>query len=183
MKRRKWSNEQKLKIVLEDLFDQIKISIPCSNTWFPKPSITVGKSNDYNMVTRPLKRKTSGKWKPKSKTDRQWDDHGRLTESLFYRWESSCFRRNDRSPKIGPWECKNIGRRIICFGYEDWHHSYRRTWFFNVAENIIEPLEFIEKLKNSGILFGPPKGLDKEIRVVIHEDVSKEDILEMIKNV
>jgi len=55
--------------------------------------------------------------------------------------------------------------------------------FFKVPENMIEPSELMEKLKNSGVLFGPPKGPNKEIRVVTHKDVSKEDILEVIEKV
>jgi len=55
--------------------------------------------------------------------------------------------------------------------------------FFTVPEGMIEPSELVEKLKESGVLFGPPKGPNKEIRVVTHKDVFKEDILEVIEKV
>ena len=55
--------------------------------------------------------------------------------------------------------------------------------FFTVPEGKIEASELVEKLKESGVLIGPPKGLKKEIRVVTHKDVSKEDILEVIEKV
>ena len=55
--------------------------------------------------------------------------------------------------------------------------------FFTVPEDMIEPSKLVEKLKEFGILFGPPKGLNKEIRVVTHKDVFKEDILEVIEKV
>ena len=53
--------------------------------------------------------------------------------------------------------------------------------FFTVPEDIIEASELVEKLKESGVLIGPPKGPKKEIRVVTHKDVSKENILEVIE--
>jgi len=55
--------------------------------------------------------------------------------------------------------------------------------FFTVPEDIIGPFELVEKLKDSNVLFGPPKGPNKEIRVVTHKDVSKEDILEVLDRV
>jgi len=55
--------------------------------------------------------------------------------------------------------------------------------FFTVPEDMIEPFELVEKLKDSNILLGPPKGPNKEIRVVTHKDVAKEDILEVIEKV
>jgi len=55
--------------------------------------------------------------------------------------------------------------------------------FFTVPEDMIDPFELVEKLKESGVLFGPPKGPNKEIRVVTHKDVFKEDILEVIEKV
>jgi len=48
---------------------------------------------------------------------------------------------------------------------------------------MVDPFELVEKLKESGVLFGPPKGTKKEIRVVTHKDVSRDDILEVIAKV
>jgi len=61
MKRRKWSSEQKLKIVLEGLSGQIEISKLCNK-------IITGESNYSNMVIRPLRRKTSPRKKKGCKT-------------------------------------------------------------------------------------------------------------------
>jgi len=55
--------------------------------------------------------------------------------------------------------------------------------YFTIPEDMIEPFELVEKLKESGVLFGPPKGPKKEIREVTHKDLSKEDILEVIERV
>jgi len=55
--------------------------------------------------------------------------------------------------------------------------------YFTVPEDMIEASELVEKLKESGVLIEPPKGPNKKIRVVTHKDVSKEDILKVIKKV
>ena len=55
--------------------------------------------------------------------------------------------------------------------------------YFTVPEDMIEASELVDKLKESGVLIGPPKGPEKKIRVVTHKDVSKEDILEVIEKV
>lgn len=52
--------------------------------------------------------------------------------------------------------------------------------YFTVPQEMIEPWKLVIKLKEFGVLIGPPKGPRKEIRIVTHKDVSKEDILTVI---
>ena len=69
MKRRKWSSEQKLKIVLEGLSGQIEISKLCNKYPISQPLYYLnGESNYSTLVTRPLRRKTLPRKKKGYKT-------------------------------------------------------------------------------------------------------------------
>lgn len=52
--------------------------------------------------------------------------------------------------------------------------------FFEVPDGMIEPVELVQKLKEKSVLIGKPTG--KRIRVVIHKDISRDDVLYVIES-
>ena len=75
---------------------------------------------------------------------------------------------------------KILAKGLVNLGMEvDMTTVQTNMVFFNMPEEMIEAWEFVEKLKDAGVLIGSPNG--RRIRVVTHKDVSKEDIFEVIE--